>query len=164
MHRSRIQIAAALAAPVECPYCGLKGKLAPGATDTVTCPSCKKTFRVGVDNKPASGDVPSFAARVRAARQTPRSTLNVVIEAKPTRLRIAASLPHAKTLVDELRAFRVKIDPLTANDSYSAWREKDHDDMVLSVALAVWLAEKFKAPAKYVDLTGAWSSGRPRLF
>jgi hypothetical protein len=37
--------------------------------------------------------------------------------------------------------FRVKIDPLTAHDSYGAWREGQHDDLVLAVALAVWFAE-----------------------
>jgi hypothetical protein len=38
--------------------------------------------------------------------------------------------------------FKVKIDPVTAHDSYSAWREQDHDDMVLAVALAAWYGER----------------------
>jgi len=38
--------------------------------------------------------------------------------------------------------FRAKIDPATAHDSYSAWREQDHDDLVLSVALACWWGER----------------------
>jgi hypothetical protein len=37
--------------------------------------------------------------------------------------------------------FKVKIDPRSAHDSYSAWREEDHDDLVLSVALAAWWGE-----------------------
>ncbi|MDD1753960.1 MAG: hypothetical protein LUQ38_12840 [Methanotrichaceae archaeon] len=41
----------------------------------------------------------------------------------------------------ELLNFKVKIDPQTAHDSYSAWRESEHDDLVLSVALACWYAE-----------------------
>ena len=28
----------------------------------------------------------------------------------------------------------------TAHDSYEAWREGDHDDLVLSVGMAVWAA------------------------
>jgi hypothetical protein len=32
----------------------------------------------------------------------------------------------------------------TGNDSYEAWREGIHDDLVLSVALACWFAEQFK--------------------
>ena len=58
------------------------------------------------------------------------------------RLRIAPALELARVLVAELRNFRVKIDPATAHDSYAAWRDGDHDDLVLSVALAAWWAEK----------------------
>lgn len=57
------------------------------------------------------------------------------------RLKVAEALPEANTLVKELLNFRVKIDPLTAHDSYSAWRENIHDDLVLAVALACWIAE-----------------------
>ena len=54
------------------------------------------------------------------------------------RLRIAQALPEARTLQQELLNFKVKIDPLTAHDSYSAWREGQHDDLVLALALACW--------------------------
>ena len=57
------------------------------------------------------------------------------------RLKIAEGLPETKTLVRELLNFKVKINPQTAHDSYSAWRENIHDDLVLAVALACWLAE-----------------------
>ena len=42
----------------------------------------------------------------------------------------------------ELLGFRVKIDPTTAHDSYAAWREGAHDDLVLALALAVWHARE----------------------
>ena len=58
------------------------------------------------------------------------------------RLKISSKLPLAEALQAELLNFKVKIDPATAHDSYSAWREQDHDDMVLSVALAAWWAER----------------------
>lgn len=54
------------------------------------------------------------------------------------RLKIASSLPEAATLKAELLNFRMKIDPKTAHDSYSHWREGDHDDLVLSAAVALW--------------------------
>jgi hypothetical protein len=57
------------------------------------------------------------------------------------RLKIASQLPLAAMLVDEMLAFRVRIDIGTGHDSYSAWREKDHDDIVLATAMAVWLGE-----------------------
>lgn len=57
-------------------------------------------------------------------------------------LKIAGALPEAKTLVDELLNFKVKINLKTAHDSYEAWREGIHDDLVLSVAMALWYARK----------------------
>lgn len=56
------------------------------------------------------------------------------------RLRIAASLSEAKTLIRELQTFRVKITP-AAHETFGAWRESDHDDLVLAVALATWWAQ-----------------------
>lgn len=52
-----------------------------------------------------------------------------------------AELPETPTLVKELLAFQVKIDPLTAHDSYAAWREGAHDDLVLALALACWYGD-----------------------
>ncbi len=57
------------------------------------------------------------------------------------RLRVAGKLNLGPVLSQEMLDFRVKIDPMTAHDSYSAWREEDHDDLVLSVALAAWWGE-----------------------
>ncbi len=37
----------------------------------------------------------------------------------------------------------MKIHVATAHDSYEAWREGDHDDLVLSVAMACWAGERF---------------------
>ena len=59
------------------------------------------------------------------------------------RLKIADALPLKTALVKELLNFRVKINISTAHDSYEAWREGDHDDLVLSVALACWAGERF---------------------
>ena len=58
------------------------------------------------------------------------------------RLKIASSLELAEVLRGELLNFRVKIDPKTAHDAYSHWREAEHDDLVLAAALAVWSARK----------------------
>jgi hypothetical protein len=57
------------------------------------------------------------------------------------RLKVAGKLKLGPVLSQEMLNFRVKIDPMTAHDSYSAWREEDHDDLVLSVALAAWWGE-----------------------
>ncbi len=56
-------------------------------------------------------------------------------------LKIADALLLKNTLVKELLNFHVKINISTAHDSYEAWREGDHDDLVLSVALGCWAGE-----------------------
>ncbi len=57
-------------------------------------------------------------------------------------LRIAKELELAETLRSELLNFKLKIDPQTAHDSYSHWRENEHDDLVLATAMAAWAATK----------------------
>ncbi len=56
-------------------------------------------------------------------------------------LKIAEALPEAKTLVRELQDFQVKITE-AANDTYGAWREGAHDDLVLAVAMALYVGKK----------------------
>jgi hypothetical protein len=69
-------------------------------------------------------------------------------------LKIAEGLALRDTLVKELLNFRVKINISTAHDSYEAWREGDHDDLVLSVAMACWAGERFIRKIDYVELRG----------
>jgi hypothetical protein len=57
------------------------------------------------------------------------------------RLTIAKELELAETLGKELAAFRVKVTP-DRNEMFASWREKDHDDLVLATALAVWQASQ----------------------
>jgi hypothetical protein len=65
------------------------------------------------------------------------SVLQVLLQTR--RLKVAP-VPERDVLVKELLAFRVKITE-PANETFESWRERDHDDLVLAVALAVWLAE-----------------------
>jgi hypothetical protein len=71
-----------------------------------------------------------------------RDLVSVVQVALQTdKLKIARALPEAQTLVRELQDFEVKITD-SANDTYGAWREGTHDDLVLAVALALWVGKK----------------------
>jgi hypothetical protein len=54
-------------------------------------------------------------------------------------LKIAEALPDAETLISELLNFKVKIST-SGHDQYDTWREGAHDDLVLSVGLAIWAA------------------------
>lgn len=67
------------------------------------------------------------------------STLQVLFQAG--RLKVAAELPEARLLLEELLNFKVKINVKTAHETFEAWREGMHDDLVLAVALACWYAE-----------------------
>jgi hypothetical protein len=64
------------------------------------------------------------------------------------RLKIAEGLPLTAVLVEELAAFRVKVTP-AGNETFEAWRERDHDDLVLAVALALY-AGSFQPTRVYV--------------
>lgn len=61
------------------------------------------------------------------------------------RLKIAAHLPLADALQAELLAFRSKIS-VSGHDTYEAWRESDHDDLVLALALACWRRHRHSPP------------------
>lgn len=63
-----------------------------------------------------------------------------VVALQTRRLRVAAELPLAQTLVDELLNYRVTVSPVTAHESFDA-RTGAHDDLVLAVSLALWSAE-----------------------
>lgn len=57
-------------------------------------------------------------------------------------LRIAKGLPHAAILMSEMQHFRYKIS-VSGHDSYEAWRERDHDDLVLAAGIAAWVGKTF---------------------
>ncbi|MBF0622902.1 MAG: hypothetical protein HQL54_13355 [Magnetococcales bacterium] len=73
------------------------------------------------------------------------STLQVLFQ--NARLKVAQGLPQGELLIEELLNFKVKIN-VNNHDSYEAWRDKDHDDLVLSAALALWYAER-KPPVEF---------------
>jgi hypothetical protein len=78
----------------------------------------------------------------RSARVPKRDLVNVVLLAlQANTLHIPAELPHAATLGHELAEVRRKISA-NGHDSYGVWREGEHDDLVLALALALWLAER----------------------
>jgi hypothetical protein len=76
-----------------------------------------------------------------AERHVAKSVLVSVLQAILPRLAVAKELPHSATLVAELKSFRVKI-TASRNETFESWRERDHDDLVLAVALALWLSDR----------------------
>ena len=57
------------------------------------------------------------------------------------RLKIADSLAAAPVLVRELESFRAA-PPVLRGEAIEQWRERDHDDLVLAVAVAAWAGEQ----------------------
>lgn len=88
---------------------------------------------------------------------------NLVVLSQSGRLKIAAGLAEARTLANEFQNMRVKIDIRTSHDSYEAWREGQHDDLVLAISLALWCAEKMpiKIPHPIMISNG---HGRPKII
>ena len=50
-------------------------------------------------------------------------------------------LPFVPEMVHELESYRRTQDTMTGHESYAAWREKDHDDLVFSLAMVCWWGE-----------------------
>jgi hypothetical protein len=77
------------------------------------------------------------------ARLVPKRDLVGVLQVllQMRRLRIAADLPEAAVLERELLEFRAKT-PAAGAEALESWRERPHDDLVLAVAFACWLADR----------------------
>lgn len=67
------------------------------------------------------------------------SSLAIVLQTG--RLHVVRKLGLAETLTREMLQFKVKI-TTHAHETYEAWRDGEHDDLVLSVALAIWWGER----------------------
>jgi hypothetical protein len=74
---------------------------------------------------------------IRVPKKDLVGAIQVVMQSR--RLR-AASHPDLDVLLRELATFRTKI-TVAGNETFEAWRERDHDDMVLAAALAIWWGE-----------------------
>ncbi len=53
-----------------------------------------------------------------------------------------SKMPIIKEFEKELQGFIMKIDKKTGHDTYEAWAERIHDDLVMSAALGVWWMDK----------------------
>jgi hypothetical protein len=65
-----------------------------------------------------------------------------VSAATASRLEIA-EVPERVNLFREAMEFSVKI-TAAGNETFESWRESEHDDLVLSLALACWAAETLR--------------------
>lgn len=136
--------------PVKCPKCYGYGFLAGG--DEEICLTCTGHGRIKLQAKirpiyirgGVNGDSKHAIDRdgFRVSKIELISVLEVLLQAVPGRMWVNPNLRDAKILMDEFSNFRVKKRAGSVNDSLEAWREKDHDDLVLACAIALWFAER----------------------
>ncbi len=93
-------------------------------------PAGLESFTITAGFRTGEGTVPKIdlVGVVQAALQTKRLLFAGELELRPL-------------LERELETFRTKVTP-DRNETFASWREKDHDDLVLALALAVWWGEK----------------------
>ena len=72
------------------------------------------------------------------------------------RYRVNAALDLAPVLGRETLNFKPKIDPKSLHDSYAVWREGLHDDLILSVSMGLWYAER--AQRRVSSVANPWSN------
>jgi hypothetical protein len=94
------------------------------------------------------GASPEGGGKPKDARHVPKrdlvAALNVLMQSG--RFKIAAGLQEGQTLAKELQNFQYKLTD-SKNVQYEAWREGQHDDLVLAVALPAWLAHRYSRGA-----------------
>jgi hypothetical protein len=67
------------------------------------------------------------------------SSTQILLQSR--RLKVSQGLPETPMLVQELMNFKAKAQT-ASGDTYEAWREGPHDDLVLAVAIAAWVGER----------------------
>lgn len=77
------------------------------------------------------------------------------------RVVVSPSLPQSQLLVRELVNFKAKV-TAASEMAVEAWREGEHDDLVLAVASAAWEAERARSVNVWcggVIVTNTWRRG-----
>ncbi len=103
---------------------------------------------IGITITAGSDVVEKAKDDVRVPKRLLASILQVVLQTE--RLKIAAEMELTPLLTRELETFKVKIN-VAGSETFEAWREADHDDLVLAAALAVWWAERPRRGPMYIS-------------
>ena len=86
------------------------------------------------------GDVETYAnGHYRVPKRDLIVGLQLLLQRRA--LQMAAGMKFGPVLAREMAEMRVKI-TASGNEQYGAWREGEHDDLVLAVALACWGARR----------------------
>ncbi len=69
-------------------------------------------------------------------------SLTALSQARPVRLALGERVPFAREVRQEMQSFTAKINHETAHESFAAWREQLHDDLILAMSLCTWWGER----------------------
>jgi hypothetical protein len=88
------------------------------------------------------------------SRGVPKRNLvsTLLIAMQTGKLKFAADLETIEILRRELTNFKSKL-TISGNETFEAWKESIHDDLVLALALAVWQAERTRFDARTHNLS-----------
>ncbi len=70
------------------------------------------------------------------------TALLTAFQMKRIKMPSPAKLPVIKDFKEELAGFQMKINSNTKHDSYEAWLERIHDDLVMSASMGVWWMDR----------------------
>jgi hypothetical protein len=115
-----------------------------------------KGFMTGVTITAGNAVKLAGNARWHVSKMQLVSILQVLLGTR--RLHVAPALEHGRVLLRELETFQVKVTE-ALNVTYETLRARDHDDLVLAVALACWGAETLgvcKPPALPTEPQPHW--------
>ena len=99
----------------------------------------------------AGDEVVEDGSCFRVPKRDVISTAQVLLQTD--RLKIARDLPNAQILLRELQGFRMNVDLKKTSDSL-AWREGANDDLVLALAVGLWMGERRPG------IPGTWIFGK----
>lgn len=108
-----------------------------------------RAYTITAGSKPGAGTVPK--KELVAAIQVPL---------QERRLTFADDLSMTSVLQKELEYFRVKV-TADRNETFESWRERDHDDIVLALALALYAGRTTNFAAGAIEVPPT-ANQRPR--
>lgn len=132
-------------------YAQVVAVIAPRPEEKITCMFCRAgkvgtglTARVVPITITGGSQVNADDADGLGGWRVPKRELVSVVQVLmgTGRLVVDKRLPLASVLIKELENFKDKMNLDTGNQSFEAWRESDHDDCVLAVAMALWVGER----------------------
>ena len=117
--------------------------------------------RAGMDPRvvtlSAGEEVTEAGMNARVPKRDVISTAQVLLQTD--RLKIARDLPNATLLLRELQGFRMNPD-LKRSSEALAWREGVNDDLVLALAVGLWVGERHPGIPSSISVVRMKSSGR----